>query len=155
APAMLATGARLRALNVNNRRRCGMLCLRSLILCAALALGCVSTLFADWPFFRGNPAQTGVATETLPDKLDIRWQTKLKRGIGSTAAIVDGTVYIGSYDEHLYAFNLKTGDQKWMFKGGSFKAAPSFYQGAIYIGDEDGTFYCVDAAKGIERWKFE
>ena len=129
--------------------------LRFLVAGAVIALFCVSSLSADWPFFRGNPAQTGVTAEKLPDKLDIRWQTKLKRGIGSTAAIVDGIIYIGCYDEHLYAFDLKTGDQKWMFKGGSFKAAPSFYQGAIYIGDEDGTFYCVDAAKGAERWHFE
>ena len=122
---------------------------------AMLAMLVVSTSFADWPYFHGNPAQTGVAAEKLPDTLEIRWQTKLKRGIGSTAAIVDGVVYIGCYDEHLYAFDLKTGEQKWAFKGGSFKAAPSVDKGAVYIGDEDGVFYCVDAAKGTERWKYE
>ena len=123
-----------------------------LVVCVFLI---ASTAFADWPFFRGNPAQTGVTNERLPDKLEIRWEAKAKRGIGSTAAIVDGVVYVGSYDSNLYAFDLKTGNPKWAFKGGSFKAAPSVHEGAVYVGDEDGTFYCVDAAKGTERWKFD
>jgi outer membrane protein assembly factor BamB len=112
-------------------------------------------LLADWPFFRGNTSQTGVAADKLADKLEIRWKTKLPRGIGSTAAIVGGVAYVGCYDEHLYAFDLATGDLKWKFKGGSFKASPSVLDGAIYVGDEDGTFWCVDAVKGIKRWSVE
>src|SRR5437764_9444594 len=128
---------------------------RTAVAAVLVAVFGVSIVDADWPFFRGNPTQTGVTTEKLPDKLEIRWQTKLKRGIGSTAAIVDGVVYVGSYDEHLYAFDLKTGNEKWKFKGGSFKAAPSVHEGAVYVGDEDGTFYCIDAAKGTKRWDFD
>ncbi len=121
------------------------------IFCFTLLLLPVSAL-ADWPLFRGNAAQTGVAGETLPEPLAIRWQVKLPRGIASTAAIVNGVAYVGCFDDHLYAFDLAGGTQKWKFKGGSFKAAPSVLDGAVYIGDEDGTFYCVDAAKGTKRW---
>jgi outer membrane protein assembly factor BamB len=113
---------------------------------------CGSTAFADWPLFRGNPEQTGVVTEALPDPLEVRWKVQVKRGIASTAAIVKGVVYVGSFDEHLYAFDLASGERKWKFKGGSFKAPPSFFEGAVYIGDEDGVFYCIDAAKGTKRW---
>src|ERR1022692_4603950 len=42
---------------------------------------------ADWPLFRGDALQTGVAKATLPDMLEIRWQVDLKKGIESTAAI--------------------------------------------------------------------
>jgi outer membrane protein assembly factor BamB len=115
----------------------------------------ISVLCADWPVFRGNPAQTGVATEPLPDKLEILWKAKLQRGIASTAAIVDGVAYVGCYDDHLYAFDLATGQEKWKFKGGSFKAAPSVFDGAVYIGDEDGTFWCLDVVKGSKRWSVE
>jgi outer membrane protein assembly factor BamB len=79
----------------------------------------------------------------------------LPRGIGSTAAIVGGVAYVGCYDEHLYAFDLTTGKEKWKFKGGSFKASPSVFDGAVYVGDEDGTFWCVDAVKGTKRWSVE
>src|SRR5687768_16607886 len=52
----------------------------------------------DWPLFRGNALQTGVAKTTLPDKLEIRWKVDLKKGIESTAAIHKDTVYVGCYD---------------------------------------------------------
>lgn len=127
----------------------------TLSLLGIFALFGISVLLADWPVFRGNPAQTGVATEALPDKLEILWNVKLQRGIASTAAIVDSVAYVGCYDEHLYAFDLATGQEKWKFKAGSFKAAPSVFEGAVYIGDEDGTFWCVDAVKGSKRWSVE
>src|ERR1700692_1002282 len=79
-------------------------------------------LLADWPFFRGNAAQTGVTAEKLPDKLEIRWKTKLPRGIGSTAAIVDGVAYVGCYDEQPYSFDLAHRKEKWKFQGGSVNA---------------------------------
>ena len=109
----------------------------------------------DWPLFRGDALQTGVARTTLPDKLEIRWKVNLKKGIESTAAIVKDTVYIGCYDEHLHALDLKTGAQKWKIKLGPIKAPPSVYDGKVFVGDEDGMFYCVDAAKGAKLWDFE
>ncbi len=115
-----------------------------------------AALLADWPLFRGTATQTGVTAAALADPLAVRWQAKLPRGIGSTAALVDGVVYVGCYDRHLYAFDLATGKPKWKFEaGGSFKAAPSVHKGAIYLGDEDGTFYCIDAAKGTKRWDLD
>src|SRR6185369_1040867 len=68
---------------------------------------------SEWPLFRGDPLQTGVASSTLPDKLEIRWKLQLKKGIESTAAIVKDTVYVGCFDDHLYAIDLMTGKEKW------------------------------------------
>ncbi len=110
---------------------------------------------ADWPLFRGDPLQTGVAKSKLPDKLEIRWKLDLKKGIESTAAIVKDTVYVGCYDEHLHAYDLKTGQLKWKTKLGPIKAPPSVYQDKVFVGDEDGMFYCVDALKGMKIWDFE
>jgi outer membrane protein assembly factor BamB len=126
--------------------------MRCLTLLTIVGLLCGAPLIADWPFFRGDATQTGVTKDVLPDPLAVRWKVKLKRGIGSTAAIVGGVAYVGCFDEHLYAFDLATGQEKWKFKGGSFKAAPSVHDGAVYVGDEDGTFYCVDASNGKQRW---
>jgi outer membrane protein assembly factor BamB len=110
---------------------------------------------ADWPLFRGNALQTGVAPGTLPDKLEIRWKIDMKKGIESTAAIVKDTVYVGCYDDHLHAFDLATGKPKWKTKLGPIKAPPSVYQGKVFVGDEDGFFHCVDAATGAKIWSFE
>src|SRR4051794_31400584 len=99
---------------------------------------------ADWPLFRGNALQDGVAASGLPKQLVQRWKFEAKEGFEGGAAIVGDTVYLGCLDEHLYALDLNTGKEKWRYKGGSFKAAPSVAHGAIYIGDIFGVFHCVD-----------
>lgn len=126
----------------------------ALVSMLGLALGC-NLASADWPLFRGNPLQTGVAKEALPDKLEVLWKIKFDDAVEGTAAIVKDTVYVGSYDQHLYALDLQDGKIKWKYKAGAFKAPPSVYEGAVYVGDEEGMFHCVDAATGKKRWNFE
>src|SRR5262245_30216783 len=107
-----------------------------------------------WPLFRGNPLQTGVA-EPLPEQLDILWTFATKDGFESAAAIANGIVYAGSLDEHLYALDLKTGQEKWRYKAGPFKAPPSVRGKFVFAGDCDGLFHCIDAATGRKQWSFE
>ncbi len=109
----------------------------------------------DWPLFRGNPLQNGVAASSLPADLAVRWKVKMKDSIDATVAIVNGVVYAGSYDEHLYALDLTTGKEKWKVKLGPIKAAPSYRDGSIYVGNEDGIFFRLDAATGKTLWKFD
>src|SRR5438132_10380955 len=110
-------------------------CLQSFLLFLIVAS---AALCADeWPLFRGNALQTGVATCTLPDQLSVRWHFEAKEAIEGTAAIADRTVYVGAQDEHLYALDLPTGKQKWAYKAGPFKAPPSVRRGAVYAGDQD------------------
>jgi outer membrane protein assembly factor BamB len=109
----------------------------------------------DWPVFRGNPRQTGVAAAALPDKLEVLWTFSAKDGIEGTAAVAAGVVYVGAFDEHLYALDLANGREKWKYKAGPIKAPPAVRGDAVYVGDSDGLFHCVDAAKGTKRWTFE
>jgi len=120
----------------------------------ALLLLASATAAADWPLFRGNALQTGVAAEALPDKLEVLWSFKCQDGVESTAAIVGGVVYVGSFDQHLYAINLADGTLKWKYKGGGFKAPVSVHKETVFAGDEEGIFHAVDRA-GKKRWTFE
>jgi outer membrane protein assembly factor BamB len=129
---------------------------------AACALAIISSLHAaenvpsaDWPLFRGNVLQNGVAVSTLPESLDTRWKFTAKDSIEGAPAISKGVVYVGSMDEYLYAIDLATGKEKWKYKAGPIAASPSVHDGAVYVGDVDGMFHCVDAATGAGRWKFE
>jgi len=110
---------------------------------------------ADWALFRGNTLQTGVATSRLAEKLEVLWTFPSQRAVEGTAAIVNGVVYIGSMDDHLYAIDLATGKEKWKYKGGPIKAPVAYREGFLYVGDADGKFHCVDAAKGTKKWVFE
>jgi outer membrane protein assembly factor BamB len=109
----------------------------------------------DWLLYRGNPLQTGVAASKLPEDLDVLWKFPAKDGFEGAACIVNGVVYVGCQDEHLYAVDLKTGEKKWEYKTGPIKAAPSYREGLVYVGDGDGIFHCVEAATGKKRWTYE
>src|SRR5438046_9333402 len=80
---------------------------------------------ADWPVFRGDPLMSGVGQARLPDQLAERWTFKCGDGVEGAPAIVNGVVYVASYDKHLYALELATGKQKWKTKLGAMKASPS------------------------------
>src|SRR5262249_55698102 len=108
----------------------------------------------QWTLFRGNPLQSGVAPGSLPAQLQELWKFEAKDTIEGAPAVVDGVVYIGSFDEHLRALDLANGKEKWKYKGGPFKASPSVRDGLIYIGDSDGVFHCVDV-KGNKQWTFK
>lgn len=110
---------------------------------------------SDWPLFRGNPLQTGVAGSTLPDKLEILWKFETGDGIEAAAAISDSVVYVGALDEKLYAINLASGKKDWEYKAGPIGAPASVHDGNVYIGDYDGKFHCVDAKTGKKLWIFE
>jgi outer membrane protein assembly factor BamB len=109
----------------------------------------------DWPLFRGNPMQTGVAGSTLPDKLDVLWKFKADDSVEAAAAISNGIVYVGALDEKLYAINMATGNKEWEYKAGPIGAPASVHDGNVYIGDYDGKFHCVDAKTGAKKWIYE
>jgi outer membrane protein assembly factor BamB len=112
---------------------------------------------SDWPLFRGNALQTGVASAKLPDELEVVWTFKARDAIEGTPAIVNGTVYVGTMfkDEQLYALDLATGKEKWHYKAGGVKAPVSVHAGRVYAGNIDGVLHCVDAATGKKVWTFE
>jgi outer membrane protein assembly factor BamB len=128
--------------------------IRTCLLSTALLLLAAEPARADWPVFRGNALQSGTIKTALPDKLEILWEVNLKDDIESTAAIAEGTVYVGCFDEHLYALDLATGIVKWKYKAESIKAPVSVANGAVYVGDDSGMFHCVDAKTGEKRWTF-
>ena len=106
--------------------------------------------------FRADSALTGRAAGTLPANPKPLWKFKTQKGITSTAAIVDGAVYVGSQDGNLYALELATGKLRWSYKAtDEIKSSPAVRDGAVYFGDEMGTFHAVDARTGARRWTFK
>src|SRR5439155_1623088 len=111
---------------------------------------------ASWPMFRGNPALTDIATGTLPDKLSQLWSFKTGGPVRSSAAIVDGRVFIGSGDGSVYALDLGTGKKIWVARtGGPVDCSPLVLEGGVFFGSTDASLYAVDAANGKQRWKHE
>jgi outer membrane protein assembly factor BamB len=85
-------------------------------------------------------------TERMPDPFDV---------FLSSPTVVNGVVYIGSGDQHVYALDAATGNLKWSFAAGDvIHAAPAVEGGTVYIGSWDRNLYALDAATGRERWRY-
>lgn len=86
-------------------------------------------------------------TEMMPDPFDV---------FLSSPTVVDGTVFIGSGDHHVYALDAATGAQRWTFETGDVvHASPAVVNGVVYIGSWDAYFYALDAETGRLIWRFE
>lgn len=129
-----------------------------LLLCGVLsAMAQVSGRPDVWPGFRGSAALWGVSDSTLPKSLRLRWSYQAKDSIESSAAIVDGSVYVGSMDGCLHAIDLATGKERWQYQtsGPVGESSPSVHDGIIFVGDLNGVLHAVDAATGKGRWTFK
>ncbi|MBI81643.1 MAG: serine/threonine protein kinase [Planctomycetaceae bacterium] len=113
---------------------------------------------SDWPLFRGDTNSSGVSQGSVPESPELLWTFTVEGGaFESTAAIVDGIVYVGDLDGTFYAFQLSDGQNLWKFKTEDqvgFTASAAVQGGQVYIGDMDGRFYCLDALSGELIWSF-
>ena len=111
----------------------------------------------DWPMFRGDSLGSGFVDVELPAELSIKWEHKIDNGsFESTAAIVDGVVYIGDLDGKFLALDLETGEKKWEFQTDiGFIGGAAVRDGRVYIGNLDGFFFCLNCKDGTELWKYE
>ncbi|MEF8836175.1 MAG: PQQ-binding-like beta-propeller repeat protein, partial [Candidatus Thermoplasmatota archaeon] len=84
-------------------------------------------LDSPWPKFRGNQKNTGLSPyDTSHVDGTEEWNFTTGNSVYSSPAIdSDGTIYVGSYDNNLYALN-PDGTEKWSFStGGSVYSSPA------------------------------
>lgn len=72
------------------------------------------------------------------------WRYQTEGAIRSSAAIVNGTAYIGSYDGWLYALDVVLGRRLWRFPAEApITGAPAWADSRIYLGTEAGDVFCI------------
>ena len=105
---------------------------------------------ADWLQFRGNPLLTGVAGGAPSKALTLRWTYEAGEPIDSSAAIADGTVYVGVGSGDLIAVDLASGKLRWKYSTGNLigESSPAIAMGVVYIGDLGGLLHAVNASDG-------
>ncbi|WP_276354139.1 PQQ-binding-like beta-propeller repeat protein [Cohnella caldifontis] len=106
--------------------------------------------------FRGDARHTGVYATNGPARFShIKWSFATGGRIRSSPVYDNGTIFVGSDDNHLYAADAETGKLKWKFgTGGPVSSSPVVRDGVVYFLSGDGNFYAVNAATGKQRWKF-
>ncbi len=109
----------------------------------------------SWPRFRlngGGNSAFGASEIQIPV---IDWKYATGDVIESSAAVVDGVVFVGGHAKRLHAIDQATGKLKWKFDvGGWVRATPSVSGGVVYFGADDNKFYALDAETGDKKWAF-
>ncbi len=141
---------------------CGTYLQRCLLVCVSIFLFTGTMLGQDtpannWSQFRGNPSLTGVSLANVPGNLKQLWTYEAGDSIESSAAIVGGTVFVGSQKGELVALNLDNGAVYWKYPTGApiGESSPAYSNGVVYIGDLGGEFHAVNASDGKKLWSFK
>ncbi|MDP7012075.1 MAG: PQQ-binding-like beta-propeller repeat protein, partial [Verrucomicrobiota bacterium] len=133
-----------------------------------LAMGC-GKKGAPTPQGQAAPSQPALPDSTKktpqpkpkppPIKPDnVLWEFETGGVVYSSPAIgSDGTVYVGSLDNKLYAINGKSGVKLWEFKtGDEVWALPSIgSDGTVYVGSDDNKLYAINGKSGDKLWEFK
>ena len=104
-----------------------------------------------------SPANAGQLTRL--------WSFKTGGVVAASAAVVGGTVYVGSWDGYEYALDAASGSLKWKTFLGTTSApgcsppslgvssAATVIGGVVYVGGGDAFWYALDAATGSVLWR--
>src|ERR687898_941508 len=114
----------------------------------------------SWPQFRGSAALTGISCTTVAPAPKLAWAWEGGEAFDSSAAIVDGVVYVGTFIGDLigvvHAVNIADGKPIWTFKTQSeVKSSPVVIGDTLVIGSYDGNLYGLDAATGKPVWTYK
>lgn len=111
---------------------------------------------SDWPMYRKDPARSGCAAISLPDKISQAWSTKLSGRI-SQPVFAYGSLFVTSRDScKAYCLDPETGEQRWSYiAGGAVDSAPSLGLGRVLFGCSDGSVYCLNATDGVLAWRLD
>jgi outer membrane protein assembly factor BamB len=124
---------------------------------------------ADTWYVKAQAKDTGGATSgwSAPRTIIVRpadtmkiWRFQIKAGTtmdnySSPAIGPDGTIYVGSQDDSLYAVNYD-GSLKWRFyAGGVVRSSPAIGpDGTIYVGSYSNRLYALNPADGSVKWSY-
>jgi outer membrane protein assembly factor BamB len=99
-----------------------------------------------------NPLETILSPSTVSGLHEV-WSSVTGGPIYSSPAVVDGVVYVGSYDDHLYAFDAATGTTLWSTSlYAPIVSSPAVLNGVVYVGSGEGLF-ALDASTGAILWE--
>lgn len=95
------------------------------------------------------------ATTTLRSAVQPIWSFQAEDEVRATPAVGPSLVYIGSYDNNLYALDRRTGAWRWQFSTeGGICSRPALVGNLVIFGSEDFNVYALDAQTGAEVWRY-
>jgi eukaryotic-like serine/threonine-protein kinase len=97
-------------------------------------------------------------SQTGPMKTDgikALWKFKCEDEVRGTPTISQGILYIGSYDNNLYALDAADGKFQWKYPtDGGIVSRPVVVDGNIYVGSEDKRLHVISSRSGKVVWTY-
>jgi outer membrane protein assembly factor BamB len=129
--------------------------LGALILTSSVQPVAANAVVDWWSMFHHDLSHTGYSTSTAPNTNHTIWIYTAGDFAGSSPAVADGKVYIGTYPDKVYCLDALTGVHIWNYTtGGAVYSSPAVVDGKVYIGSYDGKVYCLDAFTGAHIWNY-
>ena len=100
----------------------------------------------------------GVRTKPVTGRLgageiEPLWLFPCEDEVRSTPAVAEGIVYVGAYDNNLYALDAQSGQFRWKYATeGGLASSPCVWQDRVFVGSEDRSLYCINALTGRIVW---
>ncbi|HEY5984287.1 MAG TPA: serine/threonine-protein kinase [Anaerolineales bacterium] len=83
------------------------------------------------------------------------WSFKCEDEIRSTPQVAVGMLYIGCYDNNLYALTATDGKFQWKYPTeGGVVSRPAVYEGNVFFGSQDRRLHVVNARTGKVNWTY-
>ncbi|MDA1329694.1 MAG: PQQ-binding-like beta-propeller repeat protein [Chloroflexi bacterium] len=81
------------------------------------------------------------------------WEFECEDEVRGTPLYHDGTLYMGCYDNNLYALDASNGEFKWKYAtDGGLPGRPAVYENNVYFGSEDHRLHVVSMRSGKVVW---
>jgi serine/threonine protein kinase len=83
------------------------------------------------------------------------WSFQCEDEIRGTPLVHQGVVYIGCYDNNVYALNAGDGKFQWKYAAdGGIVSRPAAYEGNIYFGSKDQRLHVISSRSGKVVWTY-
>jgi len=98
----------------------------------------------------------GKAPFTVRDgKITPLWTFRCEDEIRSTPAVADTMVFVGVYDNNVYAVSREDGSFQWKYPAsGGIASSPSVYNDTVFVGSADKYVYNLHSSNGRLNWRF-
>lgn len=102
----------------------------------------------------GIPAYSSLqGTRTPRGEIRPIWTFRCEDEVRGTPTVHGGSLYVGSYDNNLYAIEASTGKFQWKYPTeGGIVSRPAIFDGNVVFGSEDHRVYVLNARTGRLHW---
>jgi len=106
---------------------------------------------------RKTGALSKIATTSIAPTGGIKpiWAFKCEDEVRGTPLIYQGSLYVGCYDNNLYALNAAEGKFQWKYPtDGGIVSRPAAYENNLFFGSEDRRLHVIGARTGKVVWTY-